>query len=330
MTQNKKNIASLSLDLDNKWSYLKTHGDSNWEHFPSYFDLVVPRFLELLEERGIKITVFIVGQDAAIQSNHASLRMIADAGHEIGNHSFHHEPWLHLYSPEQLEEEFTRSEQAIYEATGKRTVGFRGPGFSLSDQVLKTLIRRGYEYDCSTFPTYLGPLARAYYFMKSRLSSEQREERKALFGSFTDGFQSNKPFMWQDGNHELLEIPVTTMPIFKVPIYASYLLYLGRFSPLLAKTYYWKALKLCRLFGVQPSILLHPLDFLGENDEKDLAFFPAMDQPAEKKLKLMAETIDMLHNDFEILTMKDHADRIRQTSRSHRSVMSAPTGLAEA
>ena len=25
-------LASLSLDLDNKWSYLKTHGDAGWAH----------------------------------------------------------------------------------------------------------------------------------------------------------------------------------------------------------------------------------------------------------------------------------------------------------
>jgi peptidoglycan/xylan/chitin deacetylase (PgdA/CDA1 family) len=61
-----------------------------------------------------------------------------------------------------LEDEFQKTEDAIEAVTGKRTVGFRGPGFSLSDQVLKTMIRRGYEYDCSTFPTYLGPIARAY------------------------------------------------------------------------------------------------------------------------------------------------------------------------
>ena len=39
-------IASLSLDLDNKWSYMKTHGDPGWEGFPSYLDTVVPRFLD--------------------------------------------------------------------------------------------------------------------------------------------------------------------------------------------------------------------------------------------------------------------------------------------
>ena len=45
----RKPIASLSLDLDNKWSYMKTHGDPGWESLPSYLPVVVPRFLRLLE-----------------------------------------------------------------------------------------------------------------------------------------------------------------------------------------------------------------------------------------------------------------------------------------
>ncbi|MGH7756410.1 MAG: polysaccharide deacetylase family protein, partial [Vulcanimicrobiaceae bacterium] len=85
--------ASLSLDLDNEWSYLKTHGDPAWEQYPSYLDVVVPRVLEVTARLGLRITVFIVGQDAALERNHPALRSIAAAGHEIGNHSFHHEPW---------------------------------------------------------------------------------------------------------------------------------------------------------------------------------------------------------------------------------------------
>ena len=64
-----KPIASLSLDLDNKWSYMKTHGDAGWESFPSYLDLLVPRVLAFLKERNLKITFFIVGQDAALEKN---------------------------------------------------------------------------------------------------------------------------------------------------------------------------------------------------------------------------------------------------------------------
>ena len=34
--------ASVSLDMDNLWSYQKTHGDPGWEKLPSYLDEVVP------------------------------------------------------------------------------------------------------------------------------------------------------------------------------------------------------------------------------------------------------------------------------------------------
>ena len=68
-----RQIASLSLDLDNKWSYMKTHGDSGCESFPSYLDIVVPRFINFLDERNLKITVFVVGQDAALEKNNDAL-----------------------------------------------------------------------------------------------------------------------------------------------------------------------------------------------------------------------------------------------------------------
>ena len=118
---------SLSLDLDNKWSYLKTHGSEAWRDFPSYLDLVVPRILTFLHDRGLRITFFIVGQDAALEKNHAALRSIAAAGHEIASHSFNHEPWLHLYTDADLDRELERAEDAIQRATGA-VVGAVVPG----------------------------------------------------------------------------------------------------------------------------------------------------------------------------------------------------------
>ena len=79
-----KPIASLSLDLDNKWSYMKTHGDAGWESLPSYLDACVPRVLEFLRERDLKITFFVVGQDAALDKNREAIGQISAAGHEIG------------------------------------------------------------------------------------------------------------------------------------------------------------------------------------------------------------------------------------------------------
>src|SRR5258708_3092929 len=103
-----KPLCSLSLDLDNLWSYLKTHGDAGWDEYPSYLAVVVPRVLQFLAERNLKVTWFIVGKDAEAPEHHPLLRSITDAGHEVGNHSFHHEPWLHLYSEAEIEAELAR------------------------------------------------------------------------------------------------------------------------------------------------------------------------------------------------------------------------------
>jgi hypothetical protein len=306
----RKPLASLSLDLDNKWSYLKTHGDGGWEAFPTYLPLVVPRVLDFLRQRGLIITFFIVGQDADRAENREVLRAIADAGHEIGNHSFRHEPWLHLYSEAELEEELARAEDAIEDVTSVRPAGFRGPGFSLSPAVLRVLARRGYRYDASTFPTFLGPLARAYYFLTARLTPEQRAERKLLFGTLKEGFRPLEGYLWATTHGTLPEVPVTTLPGLRTPIHVSYLLYLSRFLPGLALAYFRAALRLCRWRGTTPSLLLHPLDFLGGEDVPELSFFPAMSLPASWKLDFVGKVLDLYASWFCVVPMRRHADEI--------------------
>ncbi len=299
-------ISSLSLDLDNKWSYMKTHGDAGWEAFPSYLPRVVPTILDVLKSLDLQITFFIVGQDAALAVNHEPLAAIAAAGHEIANHSFHHEPWLHEYTREQLVEEFERSETAILAATGAQTVGFRGPGFSYSKLVLEVLSERGYRYDASTFPTFLGPIARAYYMLHSRLTKADRTQRKALFGSAKAGFMSLRPYRWTSLGSQMIEIPVTTMPWFKVPIHFSYIMYLATFSRLLARTYFQSALTFCWLNRIEPSILLHPLDFLGADSEPVLSYFPGMSLPSETKVEIARDCLASLAGMFEAGTILDH------------------------
>ena len=59
-----KLLASISLDLDNQWSYMKIHGDAGWQAFPSYLDIFIPYVLDILKTLELRITFFIVGQDA--------------------------------------------------------------------------------------------------------------------------------------------------------------------------------------------------------------------------------------------------------------------------
>ena len=308
-------ICTLSVDLDNQWSYMKTHGDAGWESFPSYLDLVVPRVLEGLDRFGWKVTFFIVGQDAALEKNREALQAIAAAGHEIGNHSFHHEPWLHLYTRKQTADEIARAEEAIEAATGQRPRGFRGPGYSLSRATVEVLAERGYLYDSSTLPTYLGPLARWYYFHTSKLTPEEKEQRRILFGGFKEGRRPLKPYLWEVGNRRLIEIPVTTMPILRLPFHFSYLLYIATYSPSLALLYFRSALTLCRAMRVQPSLLLHPLDFLGNDDVSELAFFPAMKLRWQEKRQRLDWPLDNLRSRHAVLPLGPYADCMRKSSR---------------
>jgi peptidoglycan/xylan/chitin deacetylase (PgdA/CDA1 family) len=304
-------IASVSLDLDNLWSYLKIHGDEGWAQRPSYLGTFVPYVLALLERLDLKITFFVVGADAAAPENRDALRAIVAAGHEIGNHSYEHEPWLHTYTPQQLDDEIRRTDDAIHEACGVRPVGFRGPGFSWCPALLEVLAARGHRFDASTLPTFLGPIARAYYFRTAKLSAEERELRAGLFGAFSDGLRPNRPYRWSlPGGGRLLEIPVTTIPGVRTPFHFSYLAWLATWSQPLMALYLNIAIAGCRATGTQPSFLLHPLDVIGGDQLPELAFFPGMDVPSARKVALLERVVGRLRRDWTLVPMGEHARRL--------------------
>jgi peptidoglycan/xylan/chitin deacetylase (PgdA/CDA1 family) len=292
--------AGLSLDLDNHWSYLRTRGDPAWHNYPSYLSIVVPRVIQFLAERSLRITVFVVGQDAVRSENREMLAAIVAAGHEIGNHSHNHEPWLHRLTPDEVRGELLEAHTAIEAATGASPRGFRGPGFSLSDGTLAALVALGYLYDATTLPTFVGPLARAYYFRTAGISTEEKEQRAALFGDWQEVLRPIRPYRWRVGAGSLVEFPVTTIPIFRLPFHFSYLLYAAQRSDRLADAYLGTALRLCRLARVQPSLLLHPLDFLGPNEASGLEFFPGMATPADVKLRRLDRFLGAVRRRFEL------------------------------
>jgi peptidoglycan/xylan/chitin deacetylase (PgdA/CDA1 family) len=305
-----KPSASISLDLDNKWSYMKTHGDQGWDSYPTYLDVLLPRLLDFLHVRDLHFTFFIVGQDASLEKNREALSLITRAGHEVGNHSFRHEPWLHRYTEDEVRDEIQRAQDVIEEVTGVRPTGFRGPGFSVTSVVLQTLKDLEYRFDCSTFPTFIGPVARAYYFMTAKMTKEDRETRDELFGSVTDGLRPLTPYRWDLNDGHLLEIPVTTMPLIRAPFHISYVLYLSTFSPTLASGYFQSAVMACRAAGVEPSLLLHPLDFLGADDVEGLDFFPAMNISGDLKRERVAGYLEQLRAQFDVVPLGEHARRL--------------------
>lgn len=293
--------ASVSIDLDNLWSYLKTHGDPSWESWPSFLPRAVPRLLDLLGEQDITATVFVVGADAVRDDGAEAVRAVSAAGHEVGNHSFHHEPWLHLYSASQMEDEVAGAEEAIVAAGAARPVGFRGPGYSVTDDLLAVLARRGYRYDASTLPTWIGPIARAVHNRSMPKGARSGKGQEDLFGGFSRVRSSIRPYRWDTADGPIVELPVTTMPLARVPIHGSYLVQLHQVSPRLARTYLETALRLCRLTGTAPSMLLHPTDVLDRDDAPGMGFFPGMGVRAGEKIELVRTVLDRMGRHFDVV-----------------------------
>jgi peptidoglycan/xylan/chitin deacetylase (PgdA/CDA1 family) len=83
-----------------------------------------PRLLEMLKQRNIKATFFLIGQNVA--SNPDLVRRILAEGHEIGNHSWTH-PQLSKLSDQKVTAEITKTQDAIKEASGFTPTLLRPP-----------------------------------------------------------------------------------------------------------------------------------------------------------------------------------------------------------
>lgn len=300
--------ATLSLDLDNLWAYQRSHGAAGWQAYPSFLDRAVPRILEAASRHGVRMTVFVVGRDAEQAGHRPLLAALADAGHEIANHSYEHEPWLHRRPADGIAEDIARAEDAIGAATGRRPAGFRGPAFALSAAVLGVLVERGYRYDASTFPTVLGPLARAYHRATARLDAEDRKRQEGLFGGVGEGFRPLRPYRWDLAGGPLVEVPVTTLPGLRLPVHATYLNFVADRSPALARAYFGAALRVCRAAGVAPSLLLHATDLIGADDPEAPAFLPGMRRPAAEKARFLDAVLTAFCGAFRVGPIGDFVD----------------------
>jgi peptidoglycan-N-acetylglucosamine deacetylase len=306
-----KPVANLSLDLDNKWAYLRSAGNPDWAQSRGYFDITIPRIVEMLGSHNLPLTIFVVGRDLETAEDVEAINGFKTLReHEFANHSYNHLPWLHTMSAEEIEQEIDRTTGLIESELGHQVFGFRGPGFSCPEEVLSVLSSRGFRYDASTFPTSIAPIARMAFMMRANLDEEQRKRASQLYGGWKSAFKPNKPYPRSVNDSPLWELPVTVMPFTRTPIHFSYFMFLAGYSKSIAKSYFSTAIRLCQLTGTSPSLLLHPPDFLGSEDDAEMAFFPGMKLKRAEKLSLMDWALRRLATCFDVKRMVDHVTKL--------------------
>ena len=99
-----------------------------------------PQLLDLLAERGIRATFFLIGRYALAQA--ALARRILSDGHSIGNHTMTH-PRLPLCSHRRIAGELADAQRAIEDVTGAAVRLFRPPHGFRTPHVLRAAAALG-------------------------------------------------------------------------------------------------------------------------------------------------------------------------------------------
>jgi polysaccharide deacetylase family protein (PEP-CTERM system associated) len=124
----------------------------DWDTLPSRVEQNVDEFLDLLGERDVYGTFFVLGW---IADRHPDvIRRLAAAGHEIASHGWSHRRLTDM-SRDEVREELRSSKRILEDLSGQSVRGFRAPGFSLTpgmEWVFDALLEEGYLYDSSLFP----------------------------------------------------------------------------------------------------------------------------------------------------------------------------------
>ncbi|MGR6915069.1 polysaccharide deacetylase family protein [[Actinomadura] parvosata] len=100
------------------------------------------RLLDLLRQRDVRATFFVIGQMVAADKGGRIVRRIVGDGHEIGNHSWSHPPLAEL-SHEALQKELKHTEDIVRRLTGVRMRVMRPPYGSTDDEVAAETRREG-------------------------------------------------------------------------------------------------------------------------------------------------------------------------------------------
>jgi polysaccharide deacetylase family protein (PEP-CTERM system associated) len=124
----------------------------NWDSFALRVEANTRRILDLLDEKGVKGTFFVLGWVARRQPQ--LVREIANRGHEIASHGMSHRRVV-TQTPEVFRAETRESKQLLEDIVQQKILGYRAATYSITKEslwALDILCEEGFVYDSSIFP----------------------------------------------------------------------------------------------------------------------------------------------------------------------------------
>ena len=109
--------------------------------------------LALLNETNTKAVIFVVAKNLEQNVKYQMLlKQFLKDGHAIGNHSYSHSENFHRWEKKLQIKDIELADKVITETLNYKSIYFRGPGYSSSHTIQKSLLKMGYAYDCTKIP----------------------------------------------------------------------------------------------------------------------------------------------------------------------------------
>jgi hypothetical protein len=300
-------LCCVSVDVDGIDHYHAIHGLSAPDAGSAglVHGLGVERLIAWANELQIPLTWFVVGRDTANPNFVATLRVAIESGHELANHTEDHRYDLVRLPIAQQEVQIRAAQEHLEQSFGHRPVGFRAPGYTVTDTLLDLVEQAGMTYDSSVFPCPAYYAAKALVLAGQRLIGRQSRsilDSPRVLSAPTMPYRRGRPYTCRGSG--LVEIPVQVIPWCRFPFIGTTLTSAGQTC----------ARGLARsLVGIRLiNLELHPIDLLSAADGlHELARHqPDLRLPLSRKLAALSAVLDTFRKaGYAFVTM---AEAIRQ------------------
>lgn len=145
----------LTFDIEDWYHFLEhrsTRTEVQWKEFEPRVRQNTVKLLDFLEKHQQKATFFIIGWIA--KNNPGLVKAIAEAGHDIGLHSYSHQ-LIWQQKPEEFRQDLLRNIGVLEDQLGYKVDKYRAPGFSIKRNnvwAFEVMAEVGITIDASIFP----------------------------------------------------------------------------------------------------------------------------------------------------------------------------------
>ncbi len=287
-------LCTVSVDLDEIPNYFAIYGlpEPTGPERTLVYDVAVDRLSKLAGDLGIPLTLFVIGSDLARPEAAEKVRAASRAGFEVANHTLDHRYDLVRLGRKEIKRQIEEGARAIERTTGTAPVGFRAPGYTITDEVFDVLDELDVSYDSSVFPcpAYWAAKAAAVTYIALRgRTSRSIIDRPTVLAAPTRAYAVGRPY-WRRGRGAVVELPVQVTPGLRLPFIGTYVTLWG---PAVGR-------RLARACVGEPVVTLelHGIDVLDAADGLQALrpHQPDVRVPRERKLAALRGAVEELRD----------------------------------